>query len=190
MLISLQTLIKTFVCNIIIDLSYNLSKHIQYKHIWKLSEVNCLHQHTVIAFYRLDRNEKLLKFLRILIKAMYFKDRNWISKTMYCISCSMVCKIVFCSEFSDVPDKASRKARKRRRTQFYANAIRCEWRYLEILSLDLNKLNRTVFEWNAVVNEKEGSWFLIQLFDLFVASNVKWPKNGRIINNCFSSTVW
>ena len=33
----------------------------QYKHVWKLFEVACLHQHTVIALYRLDRNEKLLR---------------------------------------------------------------------------------------------------------------------------------
>ena len=56
--------------------------------------------------YRLDRNGMLLKFLRILITVMYFKDRNWISKTVNCISCSVVCKIVFCSEFPDIPDNA------------------------------------------------------------------------------------
>ena len=56
--------------------------------------------------YRLDRNGMLLKFLRTLITVMYFKDRNWISKTVNCISCSVVCKIVFCSEFPDIPDNA------------------------------------------------------------------------------------
>ena len=45
--------------------------------------------------YRLDRNGMLLKFLRILIRVVYFKDRKWISKTVNCISCSVVCKIVF-----------------------------------------------------------------------------------------------
>ena len=73
-----------------------------------------------------------LKFLSILITVMYFKDRNWISKTVNCISCSVVCKIVFCSEFSSIPDKASKvtSRRRRRRTQvtakrftFQANAI-------------------------------------------------------------------
>ena len=51
------------------------------------------------------------------------------SKTVYCISCLVVCKIVFCSEFPDIPDNAGRKTR-RRRTQaiakryvFHANAI-------------------------------------------------------------------
>ena len=46
----------------------------------------------------------------------------------------MVCKIVFCSEFPDIPDKAERKTRRRRRRRktqaiakrhaFHANAIR------------------------------------------------------------------
>ena len=42
----------------------------------------------------------------------------------------MVCKIIFCSEFPDIPDKAGRKARRRRRTPaiakryaFHANVI-------------------------------------------------------------------
>ena len=46
----------------------------------------------------------------------------------------MVCKIIFCSEFPDIPVKAGRKTRRRsrRRTQaiakryaFHANAISC-----------------------------------------------------------------
>ena len=40
--------------------------------------------------------------------------------TMYRISRSMVCKIIFCSEFPDIPDKAGRKTRRRRRTQAIA----------------------------------------------------------------------
>ena len=32
----------------------------------------------------------------------------------------MVCKIIFCSEFPDIPDKAGRKMRRRRRTQAIA----------------------------------------------------------------------
>ena len=89
--------------------------------------------------YHLDRNGMLLKFLRILITVMYFKDRNWISKTVNCISYSVVCKIVFCSEFPDIPDNAGkvtrrtrRRRRRRRRTQaiakryaFHANAKMC-----------------------------------------------------------------
>ena len=112
----------------IIDLSYNLSKYILYKHIGKLFEVGCLHQHTVIALYCLDRNRKVLEFLRILRTTVYFKDRDWIYKTVYCISCLMVCKIYFCSEFLVIPDKAGRVTW-RKRTQaiakhfaFHANA--------------------------------------------------------------------
>ena len=102
MFISLQILAKTFVSNIIMDLSYLLSKYI-------LLEVfeNCLKCVVYI---------KLLKFLRILITAVYFQDRNWISKTMYCISCSVICKIVLCSEFPDIRDNAGNVTR-RRRTQ-------------------------------------------------------------------------
>ena len=57
-------LAKSFVSDIIIDLSYNFNKYTQYKHFWKLFEVGCLHQHTVIALYREDRIEKLLKILQ------------------------------------------------------------------------------------------------------------------------------
>ena len=67
---------------------------------------------------------------------MYFKDRKWISKTVYCISCSMVCKIIFCSEFPNIPDKTGRKIIRRRRTQaiakryaFHANTIK-QWKVL------------------------------------------------------------
>ena len=54
-------LFESFASNIIIDLSYNLNKYTQYKLVWKLLEVGCLYQHTVIALHRLDRNEKLLE---------------------------------------------------------------------------------------------------------------------------------
>ena len=70
----------------------------------------------------------------MLITAMYFKDRNRIFKTVNCISCSLVCKIVFCSKFLDIPDNAGKVTRRRRsrrrRTQaiakryaFHTNAI-------------------------------------------------------------------
>ena len=42
---------------------------------------------------------------------MYFKDRNWISKTLNCIICLVVCEIVFCSKFSDIPDNAEERER-------------------------------------------------------------------------------
>ena len=40
---------------------------------------------------------------------MYFKGRNWISKTLNCIICLVVCEIVFCSKFSDIPDNAEER---------------------------------------------------------------------------------
>ena len=86
--------------------------------------------HTVLALYRLSRNGKLLRFLRILITTVYFKDRTWISKTVYCISSLVICKIVICSEFPDIPDNAGRKTRRRRiqakakHHAFHANATK------------------------------------------------------------------
>ena len=35
----------------------------------------------------------------------------------------MVCKIVFCSEFPDIPDKAERRTRRRRRRRRRTQAI-------------------------------------------------------------------
>ena len=72
----------------------------------------------------LDGNGKLLKFLRTLVTAVYFKDRDWISKTVYCIGCSMICKTVFYSEFSDILDKTGRVT-KRRRSQTIAKCYAC-----------------------------------------------------------------
>ena len=94
------------------------------------------HCSRLVASYRLDRNGRLLKFLRIPITVVYFKDRNWLSKTVNCISCLVVCKIDFCSEFPDIPDNAGKGTRRRRRrTQaiakryaFHANATRSRWR--------------------------------------------------------------
>ena len=51
---------KSFASNIKTDLSYNLDKYIQYKRVLNLFRVGFIHQHTAIALYRLDRNEKLL----------------------------------------------------------------------------------------------------------------------------------
>ena len=59
-----------------IDLSYNLSKYIQYTHVWKRFEVVCLHHHTVITLYRLDKNEKLLEIFAYHSKNRAFTD--WI----------------------------------------------------------------------------------------------------------------
>ena len=103
-LISQHILVESLVSNLVIDLS-------KYKHAWKMFELGCLHQLTVIALYRLDRR-KLLNFVRIPITVVYFKDRKWIPKTVYCISCLVVCKIFFCSEFPDIPDKAGSHKKK------------------------------------------------------------------------------
>ena len=104
MLISLQILTKTFPSNIITDVAYNLSKFMQ-------SEVfeNCLKWLNTVG--------NLLKVLRILTTVLYFKDQNLISKTLYCMSCLVVGKMVFCSKFPDIPDNAGRKTRKRRTMQ-------------------------------------------------------------------------
>ena len=59
--------------------------------------------------YRLGRIGKLLIFLCILITVVYFKDQNWISKTVHCISSLVVCKIAFCSELPYIPYNAGRK---------------------------------------------------------------------------------
>ena len=63
--------------------------------------------------YRLDKNEMLLKFLRMLITVMYFKDRNWISKTTNCISCFVVCEIVFAPNFSIFPTTLAKSREER-----------------------------------------------------------------------------
>ena len=82
--------------------------------------MGCLHQYTVLALLSLGRYRKLLKFLRILITFAHFKDLNWITKSVYCINCLVVCKIILCSEFANIPDNAGRKTRRRRRTQAIA----------------------------------------------------------------------
>ena len=80
-------LFESFVNNTIIDLSYNLNKYTQYKLAWKLFEVGCLHQHTAIALPCIAwiGIKSCSKFLRILVAAVYFTDRNWISKTLYSV---------------------------------------------------------------------------------------------------------
>ena len=60
LLISLEILVKSFVSNIIIDLSNSFNKYTHYKHVSKLFEVGCLYQHTIIALHCFYRNEKLL----------------------------------------------------------------------------------------------------------------------------------
>ena len=80
------------------------------------------HNKSPCIAWRLNRNGKLLKFLRILTTTMYFKDC-----TVLAVRWSV--KQFFCSEFLHILDKAGRKPR-RRRTQtiakhsaFHTNAI-------------------------------------------------------------------
>ena len=161
-------MVKSFASNIINDLSYNLNKYIQCKHVWKLFEVGCLHQHTVIALCRLNRNEKLIKILRILTATIYFKDRHWICKTVYCICCSVICKIIFCSEFPDIPDKTCRKTR-RRRTRQLQSIIRFTERQLGKIK-EISRLHR-IISYNHVHN-------IMRIFDIlpnfpFITSETK-----------------
>ena len=139
-----------FASNIIIDLSYNLSNYIQFE-VFE----NCLkwvaYINTLFSpCYRLGRNGKLLKCLRILITVVYFKDRNWICKTVYCISSLVVCKIAFCSEFPDIPDSAGRKTRRRRtqavakRYAFHPSAIRKQFLNLDIKQLSRQFIKRSI----------------------------------------------
>lgn len=85
----LHILDKSFVSSIITHLSYNLSKYMQYKDVWKLFEVGYLHQHTAITFYHLDWNGKLVKFVRILNNRVFYADtkRNRWIKNVFNNSC-------------------------------------------------------------------------------------------------------
>ena len=83
----------------------------------------------------------------ILITSVYFKDQNWISKSAYCISCLMVYKIVFCSEFPDIPDNAGKVTRRsRRRTQATAKRYACHANIIMFTSIvgNIVVLMRTV----------------------------------------------
>ena len=83
---SIEFYLFRYKCWLIIDISYNLSKYIQYEHVRKLFEEVWLHQNTVTALCRLDGNEICTKYLRILVAIVHiFFDWNRISKTVYCI---------------------------------------------------------------------------------------------------------
>ena len=118
--------------------------------------------------YHLDRNGRLLKSLRILITTVYFKDQNWISETMFCISCPMVCKVVFCSKFPDILDNTGKVMRRRRRTQaiakryaFHANAkITCigiNGMLLELISFFGKQISKSSFKWSNIMGNR-ASW--------------------------------
>ena len=44
---------------------FDIPIHTMFKHVGKLFEVGCLHQHIVIALYLFERNEKLLEIFRV-----------------------------------------------------------------------------------------------------------------------------
>ena len=133
LVILLLMLAKTFFSNIVIDLLYHLSNYLQFEMF-----ENCLKWFLYIdtliwRYYHLGSNEKLLKYLGILKAVVYLKDQNWISKTVYCISCLVVCTIVFCSEFPDIPNNDGRRIISRKtqeiakRFTFHANATSLLW---------------------------------------------------------------
>ena len=105
------------------------------KTVWKGLFTSTRCSRLVIAWVR----RKVAQFLRILLTVMYFKGRNWIFQTVCCIGCLVVCKIVFCSEFPDIPDKAGRKTTRKRtqtttkRYAFHANA--------KIMKIGTNKIH-------------------------------------------------
>ena len=51
-------------------------------------------------------------------------------------------------------------------TRTFTNKMRAK--VFRNTSLNLNKLDRRLFDWNAFLNEQESSWFLIQLLNLFL----------------------
>ena len=59
---------KSFVDNIIINISYNFNKYIQYKHVWKLFEVVCLHLYNIIALHCCRRGTDVLSLYCLLKK--------------------------------------------------------------------------------------------------------------------------
>ena len=93
----------------------------------------------------------------ILIPSVYFKDQNWISKSVYCISSLMVCNIVFCSEFPDIPDIAGKVTRRRRRTQATAKRYACHANIIMFTSIvgNIVVVMRTVLtllrKWKCVI---------------------------------------
>ena len=60
------------------------------------------------------------------VAVVHFTYRNWISKTVYCIRCVMVCEIFSCSESPDIPEKLRRwrKPANTKRLAFQGNAKR------------------------------------------------------------------
>ena len=59
-----------------IGLSYNLSKYMQIEVLENCWSGLFTSIHCTVILYRLDKEGKLLKFLRILITAVYFMGQN------------------------------------------------------------------------------------------------------------------
>lgn len=53
------------------------------------------------------------------------------------------------------------------------------------LPLNLSTLNKQVLGCNVILNEQKGSWFHIQVFNLFLVSKDQQPKNGSMGKNVF-----
>ena len=54
----------------------------------------CFHSNRLHHLMARNKNAQNI-CLSYTVTVMYFRDQNWISKTVYCIKCVMVCKIGF-----------------------------------------------------------------------------------------------
>ena len=79
-----QMLNRSFISNTIIVLSYNLSKYIQHKHIWKLFDVVVYINILSLLCISWIGMKSCSRFLHILVTTVHFMDQNWISKIFYC----------------------------------------------------------------------------------------------------------
>ena len=74
----LQILIKSFVSNILTEISHNLNKYVQYIFKVVFSSTHWNRFVLLVWEWKVAQN-----FLRILVTIFHFKDRNWVSKTVY-----------------------------------------------------------------------------------------------------------
>ena len=77
--------------------------------VYQSTHCNCLH----------CLNGKEWNVVYPTVTVMHFTDQNCCSKTVYCISCVMVCKIFFGSEF---PKKMEKTGNCKKRLAFQVNA--------------------------------------------------------------------
>ena len=103
------------------------------------------------------------------ITTVYFEDRKWISKTVFCISSSMVCKIVFCSEFFDIRDNAAKKVtRKRRRTETI------------VFRFELNNSERRQVKTDPIFNPCSNFFRYTSKGLTTFALMIQWPENNLV----------